>query len=252
MASLTGLVESVTTVSVGHLNPSLALSELNKRRRIRRMRRVVIASAEAARSFLTEGGSRYACIMVTLTYREEVAWQPQHIAEFRKAVVQRATRAGVRIRFQWVIELTQRGKPHYHALLWVPFGYRIAMPDRNGDWKHGSTRVETARKPVGYITKYATKGSSELYQLPKHARLFGVGGGLCFEKHVAHRAGLPMWLDSVLLPEARGRRVARVGWVCSVTAEIFSSPFEVGWSRDSWGIVVVTITRRGSDAHPNC
>jgi hypothetical protein len=111
-------------------------------------------------------------------------------------------------------------------------------------WRHGLTRVEKARNAVGYLVKYATKGETEVYSLPKGCRLFGVGGGMAQEKLAVHRAGLPMWLLERLPDDARGRRVARVGWIDCSTGEIYQTPFSVVVARDVWGIVQITITRR--------
>lgn len=110
-----------------------------------------------------------------------------------------------------------------------PRGFRIPKPDQSGLWPHGLTQVKRAYSPVGYVIKYSSKGGLEEHDIPKGARLFGVGGGGDAERLATHRAGLPMWLFARLEPGARARRVARLGWVCSITGEIFSSPFSVTW-----------------------
>jgi hypothetical protein len=217
---------------------------MNQQRRIRRMRRVVIASSENCRDVGERAGSRYETLLVTLTYRPGAKWDQKHISAYIGAVNKHLSVAGIRGRYQWVIELTKAGIPHYHVLWWLPPGERLPMPDKSGMWTHGLSRVERARNAVGYLVKYATKGETEVYSLPKGCRLFGVGGGLAEERLATHRAGLPMWLLECISDDARGRRVARVGWVDCSTGEIHQTPFNVVVARDDWGIVQITITRR--------
>ena len=208
------------------------------------MRRVVIAASEAARARLESHGGRYGCVLVTLTYRPGCAWDARHISDYCKAAKAHCEKHDVRARYQWVLELTQKGVPHYHVLWWLPEGFRLPKPDTSGAWPHGMSRVERARSPVGYLVKYATKGEVERYALPKGARLFAVGGGAESEKLATHRAGLPMWLLERLPDDARARKVAHLGWVCRSTGEIHRSPFVVLWWRDEWGFVVIEIRKR--------
>ena len=65
---------------------------------------------------------------------------------------------------------------HYHVLVWHPAGYSYPKPDSRGWWPHGMSNVETARNPIGYLAKYASKGT-EGEALPPGARVSG-GGGL--------------------------------------------------------------------------
>lgn len=236
---------SAVVAVTGRLAVGEVFRDLNKQRRIRRMRRVVIASAEGSRDFLGRGSGRYDVVLVTLTYRPTETWRAEQIALYIQAVKDWARRlpGKVRLRYQWVIELTQRGVPHYHILWWLPHGLRLPKPDASGAWPYGLSRIERARNAVGYLVKYATKGETGVYTLPKGCRLFGVGGGLEAEKLATHRAGLPMWLYERLESDSRGRRVARVGWIDCGTGEIHQSPFEVCWWRDDWGIVVFQILR---------
>jgi hypothetical protein len=224
---------------------SASLRDLNNRRRIRRMRRVVISAADATRSVLETSGFRYQAWFVTLTYRSDGLWTGKHVSDYLRRVRNRAAEDGVSLRYQWVLELTKRGRPHYHVIWWVPYGYKLERADQVGDWRWGFTNTALAVRPVGYVVKYASKGggSCEVGRIPKGARLFGVGGGNGDEKHVAHRAGLPMWLDACLPQEDRARRVPRVGFVGTVSGQVFTSPFRVGWHRDNFGVVIVTITR---------
>jgi hypothetical protein len=234
-----------TVIDTASLSVGGSLRELNNRRRIRRMRRVVISSADAARSVLETSGFRYQAWFVTLTYRSDGLWTGKHISDYLRRVRNRAADEGVSLRYQWVLELTKRGRPHYHVIWWVPYGYKLEKADQVGDWRWGFTNTALSIRPVGYVVKYASKGgdSCQSGSIPKGARLFGVGGGNGVEKHIAHRAGLPMWLESQLHEEDRARRVPRLGWVGTVSGQVFASPFRVGWHRDNFGVVIVTITR---------
>lgn len=108
-AGLVEQVTSVTHVQAAHLSLRETLRGLNKRRRIRRMRRVVVAGAESARTALSRGGFRTDCLFLTLTYRWDYQWQPTQVAWFLKRLKAFCARAGVAVRYQWVLELTQRG-----------------------------------------------------------------------------------------------------------------------------------------------
>lgn len=172
--------------------------------------------------------------LVTLTYRPGCQWSPRHIASCVDAYRKQAARDGVRFRYEWVAELQlgrmrRRGESarqclHYHMLLWQPEGYEYPYPDDRGWWPHGMTQVEVARNPVGYLAKYASKGT-EGERLPWGARISG-GGGLSPEgrklaawwvrpRYV--REAWPDFLHSV-------RRVEGGGWVNRDTGEFLRWP----------------------------
>ena len=146
----------------------------------------------------------------------------------------------MKIRYQWVVELQRRGAPHYHALFWVPHKFRLRKPDEAGTWPHGSSRIELARKAVGYLVKYATKGTDE-HELPRGARLFGCGGEPC-ARHPAHRAGLPRWLDAVASSGSHVDKVPCMGWVERDTGAVHRSPFRMAWEPYPGGIRLI-VTR---------
>lgn len=221
------------------------LRDLNVRRRIRRMRRCVIASADVARDECSIGGARSVIVMATLTYRPEARWSAEHISDYLRLSKQWAARRGFVLRYQWVLELTKRGVPHYHVLFWLPYGERLPKPDESGHWPHGLSKIETARRPVGYLVKYASKANFTTYSLPKHARLFGVGGCSTQGRLAAHRAGLPMWLSENMQAGTRATRVPFVGWVERETGVIFKSPYVLRTIRDEWGIPTVVIEKTG-------
>lgn len=165
--------------------------------RAKRLKRSVITTARVIQESLTMSRHRFKVAMVTLTYREDDMWRPKHISAYLDNVRKWAKRGGVsavkrgrrkknlkkfapfNLRYVFVAELTKKGRVHYHVLFWLPRGVTMPMADRQGWWKHGSTKSEWARKPVGYIAKYASKGTqydSSNNQFPKHCRIQGSGG----------------------------------------------------------------------------
>lgn len=222
---------------------------LDRQRRVRKMRRVVVRAAEATRRSFDGSGSRYDAIMVTGTYRPGVSWSPKHISVLLQRMRDWCDRRGLALRYQWVMELTRAGVPHYHVLLWVPHGTRLPRPDNSGWWAHGSTRIELAKRAVGYLVKYTSKGleDSSSGQIPKGARLFGVGSTQA-ERHEIRRSRLPAWLEEATEPHQLPRRVARVGWVCPDTEQVYRSPFEFFLHREEDGRFVVVFLTRGNEA----
>lgn len=210
------------------------------------MRRVVIAHADAVRDRCQASGSRVQAVLVTLTYRPGCPWQQGDIAAYCKRARDWLRRRGIAARYEWVIELQQRGAPHYHVMFWLPHGVKLPKPDVAGWWTQGMSNIKAATRPVGYLVKYATKGESG--ELPKGARLFGVGSPDGDHKLLAHRKGLPSWLDAVASPGTRCVRVTRVGWVERDTGEVHRSPFALSWERDEFGIPTVRIVGRQSHA----
>jgi hypothetical protein len=210
---------------------------MSRTRRLVRMRRVVVAHCEATRS---RPGFRTDAVMATLTYRPGEEWNRRQVSRYVDRTVKWAARRGVRLAYQWVVELQARGAPHYHVLWWVPHGFRLPKPDAEGHWPHGMSRIELARRAVGYLVKYATKGD-DTQHFPHGARLFGCGGEPC-ARFPAHRAGLPRWLDAVAAPGERVHRVTGIGWVERESGAIHRSPFTIVWEPYPGGVRVI-VTR---------
>lgn len=139
--------------------------------RLQRMRRSVLTAARLLAASSNSGGS---WVMVTLTYRPETEWSPKHFTGFAKCLRAWAARRSIPCRYVWVMELTKAGKPHYHALVWVPKGITLPKADKQGWWPHGWSRTERARSAVGYLAKYSSKGSCG--EFPPGARIHGNGG----------------------------------------------------------------------------
>jgi hypothetical protein len=141
------------------------------------MRKAVRLAASLHEEELQTGSLRYQAAMVTLTYAPGPGqkWERLHITKFLKSVRMYLSRLGIRFRYVWVAELQKRGAVHYHVMLWLPRGVTLPKPDKRGWWPYGSTKIEWAHCPVGYLVKYASKGE-ENGQFPKGARLHGHGG----------------------------------------------------------------------------
>jgi len=126
----------------------------------------------------------------------------------------------------WVQEFTKRGKPHYHVLLWLPYGVSLPKPDKRGWWPHGMTKIEWTRNAIGYIAKYASKADS-LCKPARGARMHGSGGLDGAALLEARWWKLPGWLrPQVSIAERCLRRVGG-GFYSSITGEIFTSPWEI-------------------------
>lgn len=190
-----------------------ALAAFNAQRRLSRMRRGVIAGGELHRD---EAGASIIVLMITLTYRPDVEWRPEHISSCLTAW--REELGVQRLRYVWVLELTKAGRPHYHVVIWLPSDRRLRMPDRSGAWPHGMSRTEVARNPVGYLVKYATKGTDG-GKLPRGARLFGVGGLSAAGRIKRAWRMLPRYQRVRCEADELVRRMKGGGWISRVTGE---------------------------------
>jgi hypothetical protein len=177
--------------------------------------------------------------MVTFTYRDGVRWQPYHLAAFWHRVRQWYRRNRIPLRYTWTMELTARGRPHYHALLWVPRHLMLPTPDKRGWWAHGMTRTEVARNAVGYLAKYASKGSAgyvdgngDTFRYPRYARISG-GSGLDAVQAVEWRYWIaPKWARDRCEGVTDLRKVTG-GYLAVATGELHPSPWRfVGVSPD--------------------
>lgn len=175
-------------------------------------------------------GSR--TVMLTLTYKDADGWLPNQIREFMLGL--RKALGGALYGYAWVLEMQQRGAPHYHVLLYVRNKTDVPQPDSSGLWSHGLTRRETARSPF-YICKYAGK-EYQKEGLPHGARMFAVqifkyslssDDMLPFRKSAA-----PAWLAefideaAILVGSAlKWSRSPGGGWVIRETGEVIPSPY---------------------------
>lgn len=203
-------------------------------------------------------GARVEALMVTLTYRDGADWQGGQVKELLRYMRLWHQRRGLAFRYVWVAELQDgkrradrqgRGAIHYHIVLWVPAGTRLPMPDKQGWWPHGSTRIEVARGAVQYLMSYLKKGDKGAYErLPKGARAYGVGG----LDHVARRTRrwlrLPGFVqgNSSVLDDWR-RAPKGGGWIAP-DGRRWQSEFRRAYCGDAWGLERVASHPRAVDA----
>ncbi|WP_049620996.1 rolling circle replication-associated protein [Frateuria defendens] len=167
--------------------------------RCRRLRRTITQAAklhEMRADYDSQGLGRsaYRKTFITLTYRHRGEWERCHVSRFIRLMRQWFQRRGAACRFVWVAELQKRGALHYHVVVWVPRRLRLPRPDVCGWWPHGSSKIETARNPIGYMVKYATKTRPEdLKRLPKGVRLHGNGGHDDSARIALRETLLPGW-----------------------------------------------------------
>ena len=164
--------------------------------------------------------------MVTLTYRPDVDWSPRQVSNYLKCVREWARRKGIFIHYVWVLELTKRGRPHYHVLFWLPKGVSMPKADKQGWWKHGMTRSEWAYSPVGYLCKYTSKGIdfNSWGKLPRGGRMYGHGGYTPSMRITRAWRVAPAWVRE-LIDEMDGVRRVGCYWVNRVSGMGIRSPF---------------------------
>lgn len=251
------------------MTADLVLAEKNSQR-LKKMRRGVVLSAKAIHNDLLaegyvqweQGGSwaaasehEFRCALLTLTYAPGVAWEPAQIKKLLDHYRKWSKRNGCRFSYVWVMELHKSGIPHYHVVFWVTGGKTPPFPDDAGWWPHGKSNAVWARSPVGYIAKYASKGT--MGQAPEGARLWGAGGLTAAARAARSWSLAPKWLRSVTEPgtlvkratvaveeiSTYGRKVVSnvCAWVSAATGMAFFSP----WLCDGFGPEGLRLRHRG-------
>lgn len=199
--------------------------------RLNKMRRAVFGTAKAIAECLQDGGTRYRAALITLTYAPGEGWEAKDVSRVCNHYRMWAKRRGIRVSGVWVLELTRAGVPHYHLLLFIPRGYTPPLPDKQGWWRKGMTNAKWARSPVGYIAKYASKGT--IGDLPRGARLHGHVG--LTAKMLALRSWeiAPAWLRGFC---ERGNRLMKKGsWWRNCASNIeYRSPWVLDGFRDGY------------------
>jgi len=199
--------------------------------RIQKMKLVVGHHADTVRELFAQSGISVEAIMVTLTYAPGAFYSPRQITEYVRRMCGWLERRNIVFAYEWVLELQQRGAPHYHVIWWVPAKVRIPMPDRiaarqrKALWPYGMTRVELARSGPAYIMKYASKGTNGGI-LPKGARLYGVGG-FDTAKRIAQWRALPAYIRNQTTEGDVVRRAKGGGWLVRDTG----LHIESAWAR---------------------
>ena len=211
------------SVDKGFFMPSGIFSRLSNLRRL-----VVTALTHGPKTLQP---FQYQMVLITLTYRDVEGWEPNHVKDYLRKLraFVSAHSDGMRMPYLWVLELQQRGAPHYHICCWIPDGVRFPFPDEEyfsgksrklypAMWPHGSSNVTFGiRNPAGYLSKYVSKIRSKAggaVEYPAGARIYGLGG---FDGASSYRAWAraPRWARMMSPPGqyfAKKRRVAFRPW----------------------------------------
>jgi len=201
--------------------------ELNLKRRLRGMKCGTITGARLHQQEATQGGRRVHAAFVTLTYAQTGTWSPRHISSYLDALKKHLKRRGIRLRYVWTLELQKRGAPHYHVLVWLPLKSKIPKPDLCGWWPHGLSNIQRARNAVAYIAKYASKGGTYEFQIPRGARIHATGG-LDSAGAIERRWWLsPRWVRSAFPTICDLFRPEGGGFINRQTGEFCASPWMV-------------------------
>lgn len=196
---------------------SISTSQM-KDTRWRRARIKLIRAADELAKDLQQGGFRYRAAFITLTYpvseqsiEGNLQWDPKHVTVYIDAVSKWLKRRGIVPRYLWKLELTNCCVVHYHVIWFLPRGVTLPKPDKQGHWKHGLSRAEWGRRPVGYLAKYCSKTERNGWAVPKGARLFGIGGLTKLQREKISWYVAPMWLQD-LVPEGTPVKKHSDGW----------------------------------------
>lgn len=194
--------------------------------RLKRLQKSVRISAQVIQDTLQQSRVKYKAHMVTLTYRDDVDWSPRQVSNYLKCVREWARRKGIFLHYVWVLELTKRGRPHYHVLFWLPRGISMPKADKQGWWRHGMTNTVPARSPVGYLCKYTSKGIDfdSWGKLPRGGRLYGHGGYSPSMRITRAWLIAPAWVRE-LIDEIDGVKKVGCYWVNRVSGMGIRSPF---------------------------
>lgn len=193
--------------------------------RVFRLRKSVMTSARLINDRLrvpanNPCGWRYSPRMITFTYRDGVEWKPEHLTRTIEAMQAWAKRLiGFTLPYLWVMELTKKGRPHYHLIVWAPCRFQVPKPDKRGWWRHGMTKCERVRNAVGYVAKYASKFASKDAEFPRGARIHGAGGLLKSERRELAWWKLPKDLRQGEPGSCVWRRAPGGGWYNPETRE---------------------------------
>lgn len=183
--------------------------------------------ARAVMQIRTDDGLRYKPLFITCTYRDNAEPSPRDISRCISTARKWCKRRGVTLRYVWVAELTKRGRLHYHLLLFLPWGIRLPNLDDAGWWPHGWTKIEWARSPLKYLSKYASKGQDTAHhKYPKGFRIHGTGG--LSEATAARRTyeRRPQWVKDLFSLDDRPKPAPGGGYV-SVQGEWHPSPWRI-------------------------
>lgn len=203
--------------------------------RVRKLQKAVRNSAHILDSaaHTDEQQVRWRRLFVTLTYAEDGKWKADQMSLFSQRVRDWFKREcqGTRMRMVWVMELTKRGRPHYHCMIWVRARDYFPNPHKAGWWPYGFAHVLSSKvhinRPVAYMAKYASKFTAEQAKhAPKGARLYGVNGATEEGKRVIRWWRAPVFARDAFGGAADIRKV-KGGYLNRSTGEFLVSEWKV-------------------------
>jgi hypothetical protein len=208
-----------------------------RRARGKRMKSSLTGAAALVQQRLAASGSRWKAAMLTATYRDEDEFEQGQLSRLMDNISKWGQRHGVVLPYIWVLERGEnRGRLHYHIIVWLPKGLTLPKPDKQGWWPWGMTNIQWARSPAGYLAKYAGKGLAEgSMPLPKGSRCHGRGGLTVIERCKLAWARAPGWVRDYWPEwESKPRPQRGGGWVSKESGEWLPSPWRlVGFCRGS-------------------
>ena len=222
-ASINASLANVTAVSLQQL-------------RMARVRRGLLSASAVIEAELQQSGVHYRAALVTTTYRPDVAWAPRHLSRALKCLKAWARRRRIWIKYVWRLEFTRRGIPHYHVVVWLPRGHTMPLWDRQGWWSHGMSNATWARRPIGYLAKYASKAADwpPGTDGTRGARWFGVGGLSVSGRLRALWRSSPQWVQERWPEGDPLKRLSGSWWRLGTFVELRSpwsaTPVAGGWA----------------------
>lgn len=171
-------------------------------------------------------GRRDRMAMLTTTYAEDQEWDRRDITRTFTHMRRFAKERDFALIYLWVLEMTKRGRPHYHVAIKLPAGVKLPKPDDAGWWTKGMTRTEFARHPVAYMAKYLSKVDS-LSHYPKGARISGFGGLPGEEKRERRYWASPSYVRECFGGEANPFRAPGGGWLDRESGEVLPSRYQL-------------------------
>lgn len=202
------------------------------------MRKTVLNAGRLLRDSLIESGAVFRMAMLTMTYAEVDGWRADHLSVFFHRVRAYFARRGLRPRYVFVAELQERGAVHYHVLFFLPKGLTLPKPDKRGWWPHGSTRIEWARRALGYLAKYVSKLESKTVAFPRGLRVCGAGGMDADGRNECRWWKLPAYVREVWSLAERPCRAVGGGFVALVTGEWLAARYSFAGMRGGQVVLI--------------
>lgn len=173
------------------------------RKRLNDLRKRISAWCDLSSKVFTKGCKR---CLITLTYDtqgtlyEASEWSPKHVKVFMDRLKKK--RGLDVLAYAWVVELQERGVPHYHIIL-IYKGH-VPYPDKSGLWLYGMSNVTFKVRTPYYLLTYLGKSYQKNFSLlPKGARAYATS---------FTDAGYRNELRVLLQPKHIQQRIRDEGW----------------------------------------